>query len=68
MKVKNCNTRIDLEMFNDLNRAAAARVQKKLSRCSLRDMSMPKITNLARRCPSYKKLLEELTTLPEKKK
>jgi len=66
MKAKSRGARVDDKLFTDFFKAGSVRLNKKLSRCTPRDMSMPKITNLATRCPSYKKLLEELTTLPEK--
>lgn len=59
---------MDETLFTDLFKAGATRMEKKLSRCSPREMTMPKISNLATRCPSYRKLLEELTNLPEKHK
>ena len=68
MKIKSRTARVDEKLFNDLFKAGAIRLEKNLSRCSPKEMSMPKISNLATRCPSYKKLLEELTKLPEKSK
>jgi len=66
MKIKSRAARVDEKLFTDLFKAGSVRVAKKLSRCNPREMGMPKISNLATRCPSYKKLLEELTSLPEK--
>lgn len=60
--------RVDERLFEDLFKAGAVRVEKRLSRCSPKEMTMPKISNLATRCPSYNKLLEELKNLPEKQK
>lgn len=60
--------RIDEGMLSDLFKAGATRVEKNLSRCSPREMTMPKISNLATRCPSYPKLLDELKKMPERKK
>jgi len=68
IKPKSRLSRIDEKLFTDLFKAGSIRVEKNLSRCNPRDMTMPKISNLATRCPSYKKLLEELTNLPEKNK
>lgn len=62
------NARIDNKLLKDLFHAGLVRVDKKLSPCSVKEMSMPKISNLATRCPSYQKLLEELTNMPEKKR
>jgi hypothetical protein len=59
---------MDEKLFSDLFKAGAVRLEKNLSRCSPREMTMPKISNLATRCPSYPKLLEELKQLPEKKR
>jgi len=67
MKFKSRAQRIDETFINDLLRAGAVRVEKKLSRCTMREMSMPRISNLATRCPSYSNLLDELSKLPEKK-
>jgi len=66
MKNKSRTARIDEKMFNDLFRAGATRMERSLSRCKPTEMNMPKISNLATRCPSYSKLLEELKSLPEK--
>ena len=60
--------RMDEGLFEDFFKAGATRLEKNLSRCSPREMTMPKISNLATRCPSYRKLIEELKTMPEKKK
>jgi len=60
--------RMDEKMFSDLFKAGAIRLEKNLSRCSPREMTMPKISNLATRCPSYPKLLDELKKMPERKK
>ncbi len=68
MKIKSRAARMDETLFTDLFKAGAIRMERKLSRCSPREMTMPKISNLATRCPSYRKLLEELTNLPEKQK
>ena len=67
MKTKSRAARVDDKLFSDLWKAGAVRVERKLSNCSPREMTMPKISNLATRCPSYTKLLEELKNLPEKK-
>jgi len=67
MKRRSKLARLDENLYADFFKAGMTRVDKKLSKCSTREMSMPKISNLATRCPSYKKLLEELTSLPEKK-
>jgi len=67
MKSKSRLARVDDRLFTDLIKIGAIRIEKKLSRCNPRDMTMPKISNLATRCPSYNKLLEELKTMPEKK-
>lgn len=63
---KSRTARMDEKLFSDLFKAGAVRLEKNLSRCSPREMTMPKISNLATRCPSYPKLLEELKSLPEK--
>jgi hypothetical protein len=60
--------RMDEKLFSDLFKAGAVRIEKNLSKCSPREMTMPKISNLATRCPSYPKLLEELKKMPERKK
>jgi len=60
--------RMDERMISDLFKAGAVRLEKNLSRCSPKEMTMPKISNLATRCPSYPKLLEELKKMPERKK
>jgi len=65
---KSRTARMDEKMFSDLFKAGAVRLEKNLSRCSPREMTMPKISNLATRCPSYPKLLEELKKMPERKK
>jgi len=64
--IKSRPARIDNKMATDLFKVGAIRLQKNLSKCSPREMTMPKISNLATRCPSYQKLLEELKQLPEK--
>jgi len=66
MKTKSRTARVDDKLFSDLWKAGAVRIEKKLSRCNPREMTMPKISNLATRCPSYPKMLEELKNLPEK--
>jgi len=66
MKFKSIPARIDLGMVDDLRRTGATRSLKKLSPCKPHEMTIPKMSNLARRCPSWKKVLEELNTLPEK--
>ena len=66
MKLKSRPARMDEKLFSDLFKAGATRLEKNLSRCSPREMTMPKISNLATRCPSYPKLLKELENLPEK--
>lgn len=68
MKTQSRLARLDEKLYGDLFKAGAVRLEKKLSRCTPKDMSMPKISNLATRCPSYKKLLKELESLPEKTK
>jgi len=68
MKNNSKNARIDIKLLDDLFNAGAVRIQDKLSPCSVREMTMPKISHLATRCPSYQKLLEELKTMPEKRK
>lgn len=65
---KSRTARMDEKMFSDLFKAGALRLEKNLSRCSPREMTMPKISNLATRCPSYPKLLDELKKMPERKK
>ncbi len=67
MKIKSRTARIDERLFTDLFKVGAIRVEKNLSRCAPKEMTMPKISNLATRCPSYQRLLDELTKLPEKK-
>ncbi len=59
--------RMDETMLSDLFKAGAVRLEKNLSKCSPREMTMPKISNLATRCPSYPRLLEELKKMPERK-
>jgi len=66
MKPKSRSARVDEKLFSDLWKAGAVRVERKLSRCKPSEMTMPKISNLATRCPSYQSLLNELTNLPEK--
>jgi len=68
MKSKSRTARVDEKMFTDLIKVGAIRLEKKLSRCNPRDMTMPKISNLATRCPSYNKLLDELKNMPEREK
>jgi hypothetical protein len=65
MKIKSTPARIDSTLLDDLFIAGAVRVEKKLSKCKPSEMTIPKITNLWRRCPSYKRVLEELKTMPE---
>ena len=67
MKTKSRLARVDDKLFTDLIKVGAVRIEKRLSSCNPRDMTMPKISNLATRCPSYRKLLDELKTMPEKK-
>lgn len=66
MKTDSKGARMDKKLWSDLFRAGVVRVEKQLSKCDYKDMGMPKITNLLRRCPSYPSLLEELKKLPEK--
>ena len=60
--------RIDIDLIDDLMNASIDRFQKKLSPGTMKDLGMPKMSNLMRRCPSYPNLLKEIRTLPEKKK
>ena len=64
---KSKNARMDNLLVSDFFKAGAIRMEKKLSLCSPREMTMPKISSLATRCPSYRKLLDELSKLPERK-
>jgi len=66
MKSKSRSARMDEKFLTDLFKVGAVRLEKRLSRCSPREMTMPKITNLVTRCPSYNNILNELTNLPEK--
>lgn len=68
MKFPSINARMDKKMLDDLSKAGLIRLEKKLSPCKPNEMSMPRISNLATRCPSYQKLLEELSNMPEKKR
>jgi len=67
MKIKTRQERIFEKLGQDLREAGVVRYQKKLSKVnSLKDLGIPKMTNLMTRCPSYQKLLQELKSMPEK--
>jgi len=66
MKIKSRAARIDEKLLDDLFNASITRIDKSLSRGKRKDMTMPKMTNLLTRCPSYANLLKELKSLPEK--
>ena len=48
-RIINKTCRIDEKMFKDLFGAGVVRIDKKLSKCTPKEMGMPKITNLATR-------------------
>ncbi len=60
MKTKSRTARVDEKMATDLFKCGAIRLERKLSRCTPRDMTMPKISNLATRCPSYQKITRRI--------
>ena len=56
-------SRIDIELENIFRKAATLRIVNGVDK---KMRSLPELTDMVKRCPSFKKTIEELSTIPTK--
>ena len=61
--MKNKLSRIDKELERVLRKAATARIRNGIDE---KMRSLPELTDMVQRCPSFKKTMDELCTIPTK--